>query len=82
MRLLASLSSIFMLLAVSASGQSGNPAGMTPGTGPEQPNKTARVIAIARVDIARANLPFVRAIATSGLDKTCGPSEPRSTCSS
>jgi putative membrane protein len=43
MRLLASLSSIFMLLAVSASGQSGNPAGMTPGTGPEQPNNADRL---------------------------------------
>ena len=43
MRLLASLSFIFMLLAMSALGQEGNPAFMTPDTGPKQPNNTDRV---------------------------------------
>jgi hypothetical protein len=32
-------------------------------------------MAIAVLDIARANLRFIRAIATFGLDKTCGPSD-------
>ena len=32
-------------------------------------------MAIAVLDIARPNLQFIRAIATSGLDKTCEPSD-------
>ena len=42
-RVLATVASIFMLLAVPAAGQSGNPAVMTPDTGPKQPNNTDRV---------------------------------------
>ena len=36
-RVLATVASIFMLLAVPAAGQEGNPAFMTPDTGPKQP---------------------------------------------
>jgi putative membrane protein len=43
MPLLATISSILVLLAVPAWAQSGNPAGMTPGTGPQQPNNTDRI---------------------------------------
>ena len=53
MRLLATITSILMLLALSAFGQSSNPAGMTPGTGPLQPNNSDRV--------------FVRAAAIGGM---------------
>jgi putative membrane protein len=42
-RVLATVASIFMLLAVPAAGQEGNPAFMTPDTGPKQPNNTDRV---------------------------------------
>jgi putative membrane protein len=42
-RVLARVASIFMLLAVPAAGQEGNPAFMTPDTGPKQPNNTDRV---------------------------------------
>jgi putative membrane protein len=52
MRLLA-ISSVVVLLAVPAWAQSGNPAGMTPGTGPQQPNNPDRV--------------FVAAAATGGM---------------
>jgi putative membrane protein len=41
-RVLARVASIFML-AVPAAGQEGNPAFMTPDTGPKQPNNTDRV---------------------------------------
>jgi putative membrane protein len=43
MRLLATLSSILVLLTTSAFAQSGNPAFMTLGTGPQQPNNADRV---------------------------------------
>ena len=43
MRVLATVASIFTLLAVPAAGQEGNPAFMTPDTGPKQPNNTDRV---------------------------------------
>jgi putative membrane protein len=43
MRVLATVASIFALLAVPATGQEGNPAFMTPDTGPKQPNNTDRV---------------------------------------
>ena len=43
MRVLATVASIFVLLAVPAAGQEGNPAFMTPDTGPKQPNNTDRV---------------------------------------
>ena len=43
MRVLATVASIFALLAVPAAGQEGNPAFMTPDTGPKQPNNTDRV---------------------------------------
>ena len=42
-RALATAASIFALLAVPAAGQEGNPAFMTPDTGPKQPNNTDRV---------------------------------------
>ena len=42
-RALATVASIFALLAVPAAGQEGNPAFMTPDTGPKQPNNTDRV---------------------------------------
>ena len=42
-RVLATVASIFMLLAVPAAGQKGNPAFITPDTGPKQPNNTDRV---------------------------------------
>jgi putative membrane protein len=53
MRVLATVASIFALLAVPAAGQEGNPAFMTPDTGPNQPNNTDRV--------------FVHAIAIGGM---------------
>ena len=40
---LAILTSVFMLLAGPAMAQTGNPAGMTPGTGPLQPNNSDRL---------------------------------------
>jgi putative membrane protein len=43
MRVLATIASVVMLLATPALAQSGNPAGMTPGTGPQQPNNSDRV---------------------------------------
>ena len=52
MRLLATVSSVVVLLAAPAWGQAGNPAGMTPGTGPHQPNNADRL--------------FVRAAAIGG----------------
>jgi putative membrane protein len=42
-RVLATVAYIFMLLAGPAAGQEGNPAFMTPDTGPKQPNNTDRV---------------------------------------
>ena len=54
-RVLATVASIFMLLAVPAAGQEGNPAFMTPDTGPKQPNNTDRV--------------FVHAAALGGMDE-------------
>jgi putative membrane protein len=53
MRLLATISLMLVLLAMPASAQSGNPAGMTPGTGPQQPNNPDRL--------------FVRAAALGGM---------------
>jgi putative membrane protein len=53
MRLLATLSTVIPLLAAPALAQSGNPAFMTPETGPEQPNNPDRV--------------FVRAAAIGGM---------------
>ena len=47
MRLLATVSSIATLLVVPAWAQSGNPAGMTPGTGQHQPNHADRLFAYA-----------------------------------
>jgi putative membrane protein len=49
MRLVATISSIFVLLAVPAFAQSGNPAFMTPDTGPQQPNNADRVFVQAAV---------------------------------
>jgi putative membrane protein len=43
MRLLATLSTVTVLLAAPAFAQSGNPAFMTPDTGPEQPNNADRI---------------------------------------
>ena len=43
MRMLATVASIVALLAVPAAGQEGNPAFMTPDTGPKQPNNTDRI---------------------------------------
>jgi putative membrane protein len=43
MRVLATVASLLALLAVPAAGQEGNPAFMTPDTGPRQPNNTDRV---------------------------------------
>jgi putative membrane protein len=43
MRLLAILSTVTVLLAAPAFAQSGNPAFMTPNTGPEQPNNADRI---------------------------------------
>jgi putative membrane protein len=43
MRLPATVSSMVLLLAAPAWAQSGNPAGMTPGTGPQQPNNADRL---------------------------------------
>jgi putative membrane protein len=53
MRLIATISLVLMLLAMPASAQTGNPAGMTPGTGPQQPNNPDRL--------------FVRAAAIGGM---------------
>jgi putative membrane protein len=53
MRVLATVASLTVLLAVPAWAQSGNPAGMTPGTGPHQPNHADRL--------------FVRAAAIGGM---------------
>ena len=56
----AILSSMLVLLAVPALAQSGNPAGMTLGTGPQQPNnsdrlfvRTAAVGGMAEVELGR-----------------------------
>jgi putative membrane protein len=43
MRVIATLSSIVLLLTAPAWAQDGNPAGMTPGTGPQQPNNADRL---------------------------------------
>jgi putative membrane protein len=43
MHVLATIASVVVLLATPALAQSGNPAGMTPGTGPQQPNNSDRV---------------------------------------
>jgi putative membrane protein len=43
MRPLATLTSMFVLLATPAFAQGGNPGFMTPGTGPQQPNNTDRL---------------------------------------
>jgi putative membrane protein len=43
MRVLATVASLFALLVVPAAAQEGNPAFMTPDTGPKQPNNTDRV---------------------------------------
>ena len=43
MRVFATIASVVVLLATPALAQSGNPAGMTPGTGPQQPNNSDRV---------------------------------------
>jgi putative membrane protein len=53
MRLLGTAAIVAGLLAPPAWGQAGNPAGMTPGTGPEQPNNADRL--------------FVRAAAIGGM---------------
>jgi putative membrane protein len=60
MRLLAILSSTFVLLTAPAFAQSGNPAGMTLGTGPQQPNnpdrifvRTAAVGGMAEVELGK-----------------------------
>jgi putative membrane protein len=49
MRVLATIASIFALLAVPAAGQEGNPTFMTPDTGPKQANNTDRVFVHAAV---------------------------------
>ena len=43
MRVLATIASMVVVLTAPALAQSGNPAGMTLGTGPEQPNNSDRV---------------------------------------
>jgi putative membrane protein len=48
-RALGAVASVFALLAVPAAGQEGNPAFMTPDTGPKQPNNTDRVFVHAAV---------------------------------
>ena len=58
MRVLATVASIFVLLAVPAAGQEGNPAGMTPGTGPKQPNNTDRVFVHAAAIGGMAEVEF------------------------
>ena len=53
MRVLATLSSMLVLLAAPAFAQSGNPGFMTLGTGPRQPNNSDRVFVHAAAAIAR-----------------------------
>jgi putative membrane protein len=60
MRLIATISSMLVLLATPATAQTGNPAGMTPGTGPHQPNnpdrlfvRTAAIGGIAEVELGK-----------------------------
>ena len=65
-RVLATVASIFMLLAVPAAGQEGNPAFMTPDTGPKQPNNTDRVFVHAAADICMQPRSAVRANQPTG----------------
>jgi putative membrane protein len=58
MRVLATIASVVVLLAAPAFGQSGNPAGMTPGTGPEQPNNSDRVFVPAAAIGGMAEVEF------------------------
>jgi putative membrane protein len=58
MRVLATVASIFAMLAVSAAGQEGNPAFMTPDTGPKQPNNTDRVFVHAAAIGGMAEVDF------------------------
>lgn len=58
MRLLASLSSMFVLLATPAFAQSGNPPGMTPDTGPQQPNNPDRLFVHAAAIGGMAEVEF------------------------
>jgi putative membrane protein len=57
MRLLA-ISSVVVLLALPAWAQSGNPAGMTPGTGPQQPNNSDRIFVAAAAIGGMAEVEF------------------------
>jgi putative membrane protein len=58
MRVLATIASVVVLLAAPAFGQSGNPAGMTLGTGPEQPNNSDRVFVHAAAIGGMAEVEF------------------------
>ena len=57
-RALATVASILALLAVPAAGQEGNPAFMTPDTGPKQPNNTDRVFVHAATIGGMAEVEF------------------------
>jgi putative membrane protein len=57
-RALATVASIFALVAVPAAGQEGNLAFMTPDTGPEQPNNTDRVFVHAAAIGGMAEVEF------------------------
>jgi putative membrane protein len=58
MRVLATVASICVLLTVPAAGQEGNPAFMTPDTGPKQPNNTDRVFVHAAAIGGMAEVEF------------------------
>ena len=58
MRFLAVLASSAALLAMPALAQQGNPAGMTPGTGPDQPNAADRNFARAAAGGGMAEVEF------------------------
>jgi putative membrane protein len=60
MRVPATVASIVALLAVPAAGQEGNPAFMTPETGPKQPNTTDRVFVHAAAIGGMAEVEFGR----------------------
>ena len=58
MRLLAILASSAALLTTAALAQEGNPAGMTPGTGPDQPNTADRNFTRAAASGGMAEVEF------------------------
>ena len=58
MRLLATIASVLVLLAAPALAQNGNPAGMTPDTGPLQPNNPDRLFVQAAAIGGMAEVEF------------------------